>query len=78
MYFMSLKVYRDLKNVIDTAFDDGKAEGKAEGLAEGRNEEKLERITLMLKKGKLSVEEIADIFEVTTQFVAEIKAELNL
>jgi predicted transposase YdaD len=75
---MSLKVYRDLKNVIDTAFDDGKAEGLAEGLAEGRNEEKLERITLMLKKGKLSVEEIADIFEVTMQFVAEIKAELNL
>jgi predicted transposase/invertase (TIGR01784 family) len=73
-YEQSLKVYRDLKNVIDTAFDDG----KAEGLAEGRNEEKLERITLMLKKGKLSVEEIADIFEVTTQFVAEIKAELNL
>ena len=33
-YEESLKVYRDLKNVVDTAFDDGKAEGKAEGIAE--------------------------------------------
>ena len=30
-----LKIYRDLKNVVDTAFDDGKVEGKAEGKAEG-------------------------------------------
>jgi predicted transposase/invertase (TIGR01784 family) len=29
-YENSLKVYRDLKNVIDTAFDDGKNEGKIE------------------------------------------------
>lgn len=26
----SLKYYRDLKNVVDTSFDEGKAEGKAE------------------------------------------------
>jgi len=30
-YEQSLKEYRDLSNVIDTAFDDGKAEGLAEG-----------------------------------------------
>ncbi len=29
-YENSLKIYRDLKNVIDTAFDDGKIEGKTE------------------------------------------------
>ena len=29
-YEDSLKVYRDLKNVIDTAYDEGKAEGKLE------------------------------------------------
>jgi len=34
-YEESLKIYRDLKNVVDTAFDDGKVEGKAEGKAEG-------------------------------------------
>ena len=37
-YEDSLKIYRDLKNVIDTAFDEGKAEGKAEGRAEGKVE----------------------------------------
>lgn len=33
-YENSLKIYRDLKNVIDTAFDDGKIEGKLEGILE--------------------------------------------
>jgi len=34
-YEESLKYYRDLKNVVDTSFEEGKAEGKAEGLVEG-------------------------------------------
>lgn len=62
-YEESLKVYRDLKNVVDTAFDDGKAEGiaegkaegiaegKAEGIAEGRAEEKLETAKNLKKSG---------------------------
>ena len=33
-YEESLKYYRDLKNVVDTSFDEGKAEGKAEGKVE--------------------------------------------
>jgi predicted transposase/invertase (TIGR01784 family) len=33
-YEESLKYYRDLKNVLDTSFDEGKEEGKAEGKAE--------------------------------------------
>jgi len=41
-----LKIYRDLKGVIDTAFDEGKlegiVEGKLEGIVEGRVEGKLE------------------------------------
>lgn len=37
-YEQSLKVYRDLKSVIDTAFDEGKMEGKMEGVLEGREE----------------------------------------
>ncbi len=31
-YEESLKVYRDMKNSLDTAFDEGKAEGRVEGL----------------------------------------------
>ena len=34
-YEASLKNYRDLKSVIDTAFDDGKLEGKLDGKLEG-------------------------------------------
>jgi predicted transposase YdaD len=34
-YEASLKTYRDLKNVVDTSFDEGRAEGKAEGLEDG-------------------------------------------
>ena len=37
-YENSLKIYRDLKNVIDTAYDEGKSEGKSEGKLEGKIE----------------------------------------
>ncbi len=41
-YESSLKAYRDLKGVIDTAFDEGKLEGRLEGRLEGKLEGKLE------------------------------------
>lgn len=34
-YEDSLKAYRDIKNSLDTAKDEGRAEGMAKGLAEG-------------------------------------------
>ncbi|WP_165370664.1 PD-(D/E)XK nuclease family transposase [Aliivibrio finisterrensis] len=37
-YENSLKYYRDLNNVIDTAFDDGKELGKAQGIELGKAE----------------------------------------
>lgn len=37
-YQESLKTYRDLKNSIDTSFDEGKIEGKIEGIKEGKIE----------------------------------------
>jgi predicted transposase/invertase (TIGR01784 family) len=37
-YEMNLKIYRDYKNTVDTAFDEGKIEGKIEGRIEGRIE----------------------------------------
>ena len=49
-YILSLNAYRDFKNSIDTARDEGKAEGlaegKAEGKAEGLAEGELERLKL--------------------------------
>ncbi|AZL83591.1 hypothetical protein EIJ81_01690 [Aliivibrio salmonicida] len=66
-YENSLKYYRDLNNVIDTAFDDGKELGKAEGIELGKAEgilevarnllDVLDNDTIALKTG-LSVEEI--------------------
>jgi predicted transposase/invertase (TIGR01784 family) len=58
VYEDSLKIYRDLKNVIDTAFDDGKLEGKVEGKietaklmkAEGESIEKIIRFTGLSKE----------------------------
>ena len=41
-YEESLKHYRDLKNCIDTSFDDGKLEGQIKGRIEGKLEGKLE------------------------------------
>ena len=44
-YEESLKYYRDLKNVVDTSFDEGKAEGKVEIAREIKSEgEPIEKI----------------------------------
>lgn len=59
-YEDSLKVYRDWKNVLDTAEKKAKEKGLAEGRAEGRAEEKLESARRMLRKG-FSVVDIAEI-----------------
>ena len=37
-YESSLKIYRDLYSVIDSAFIEGKTEGRMEGIEEGRQE----------------------------------------
>ena len=62
-YENSLKIYRDLKGVIDTAFDEGKLEGNLEGRLEGRLEGNLEgrlegrlEIANALKKSGISIE----------------------
>ncbi len=70
-YEEGLKVYRDLKNVIDTPFSDGIIEGKKIE----KTEWKIEGIIKSLKRGKLSLEEIAEIFSVSIDFVIQIKKE---
>ncbi|MDX8394675.1 MAG: PD-(D/E)XK nuclease family transposase, partial [Mariprofundales bacterium] len=72
-YEESLKYYRDLKNSIDTAFDDGKIEGKLEGKLEGeikgKIEGKIETAIKMQQKGYA----IADIAELTGLSIEDIK-----
>ena len=50
-YENSLKIYRDLKSVIDTAFDEGKLEGLIEGKLEGKVD-----VARSLKENGLSVD----------------------
>lgn len=67
-YQHSLKIYRDIKNVIDTAYDEGKMEGniegeargKAEGLQEGEAKKSLEIARTMKVKG-LDLQFIAEV-----------------
>jgi hypothetical protein len=64
-YEDSLKQYRDLKNVIDTAFDDG---GK---------KERLEGIIRALEMGNISVEVISQLFKESIEYILKIKKENN-
>ena len=67
-YEDSLKAYRDIKNSLDTAEEEGRmegreeglAEGMAKGLAEGERNKTLEIATAMKSKG-FSAEDIAQI-----------------
>ncbi|MFM2266653.1 MAG: hypothetical protein RL757_93, partial [Bacteroidota bacterium] len=77
-YEDSLKSYRDLKNVIDTSYDEGKIEGKIEGIIEGEMKVKVKGIINALKNGKWTIEEIAEVFDTTVEFVLNIKKEQNL
>ena len=68
-YEESLKRYRDLKNCIDTSFDDGKAEGKIEGKIEGKYENQKETALNLHKLGF----EIKTITQATGLSMEEIK-----
>jgi len=66
-YEQSLKVYRDLYNVIDTAFGDG----KAEGLAEGEKRKALETARKLRERG-FSAEEISELTGLSFDEVQEL------
>ncbi|OWP81152.1 hypothetical protein BWK63_07155, partial [Flavobacterium covae] len=68
-YESSLKVYRDLKGVIDTAFDEGKMEGLIEGEIKGKIEGKIETAKSLKRLG-VSV-------EIITQATGLTKEEIN-
>ena len=72
-YEESLKVYRDLTNVVNTAVrkgrEEGLAEGREQGLTEGREQERLQ-IARNLKAMGMTT---ADIFKATGLTVEEIE-----
>ena len=78
-YEESLKVYRDLKNVVDTAYDEGKAEGIVEGKAEGKAEGIVEGIqqkaledAKKLKDAGVDLETISRCIGLPIIFVAKL------
>jgi predicted transposase/invertase (TIGR01784 family) len=72
-YEESLKYYRDLKNVVDTSFDEGKAEGRAEGKVEGKAEGKAEGTVEIARRMKLEGEPIDKIARFTGLSNTEIE-----
>lgn len=61
-YDEALKVYRDCKNIVDYAKDEGHAEGKAEGKLEGLVEGRTEGLRFMaanLKKQGMDIKAIS-------------------
>ncbi len=66
-YENSLKVYRDLKGVIDTAFDEGKTEGRSEGKMEGKVE-----VAKSAKQMGLSVTDIAKLTGLTEDQINQL------
>jgi predicted transposase YdaD len=53
--------------------EEGRAEGRTEGEAKGRTEAIQKSIEKALQRGKLSLEEIAEDFEVSVEYVREIQ-----
>lgn len=62
-----MKVYRDWRNVIQTAYDDGMKKGTLKI-----------QIIIALQRNKLTINEIVEDFEVSIDFVLKIKNENNL
>jgi predicted transposase/invertase (TIGR01784 family) len=75
-YEESLKVYRDLKNSIDTAREEGKAEGRAEGRAEGVIEGKMEVVENMIKSGE-DIQKISIFTGITIEEIEALRKKYN-
>ena len=73
LYEESLKVYRDLKGVVDTSYEEGKIEGKIEGKMEGRIEGKNKRNIEIALKMKQMGEPLEKISAYTDLSIDEIK-----
>ncbi len=71
-YEDSLKVYRDLKNSIDTAREEGREEGRKEGREKGREENQVQTALKMLGRG-LSIELISEITGLTPEHIETLR-----
>ena len=74
-YEASKKAYRDIKNSIDTAKQEGLAEGLEIGMEKGMNLRSLEIARKMLAKGMDEVS-IMDMTGLTAEEIKLLKAEM--
>lgn len=70
-YEDSLKAYRDIKNSLDTAREEGREEGRIEGREEGEKKKALQIAKEMLDRG-MPVEVITDITGLTVKQIEEL------
>ncbi|MBI3258370.1 MAG: PD-(D/E)XK nuclease family transposase, partial [Ignavibacteriae bacterium] len=71
-YEDSLKVYRDLKNVIDTAVEEAQAKAEITGKIKGKIEGKIEIAQIMLKN-KESIEKIKNYTGLSEEEISQLK-----
>lgn len=74
-YEHSLKIYRDLNNVIETAETKGEKRGEARGIAKGKAERDREIAQIMLAKG-LDIQLIMEITQLSQKELERLKSEV--
>ncbi len=72
-YEHSLKVYRDLNNVIETAESKGEKKGEARGIVKGKVEKAKEIARSMLEEG-LAIELIMKITQLSKEEIEQLKS----
>ncbi len=70
-YEDSLKAYRDIKNSIDTALEQGREEGMKKGRAEGEKQKALSIAKAMLQRG-LDIQMIAELSGLTAEEIQSL------
>jgi len=69
--WQGVKQYRDLKNILDTAREEGRAEAKDRARAEGRLEASLKAATKMKSLG-FAIDQIAQITKLSEKVVKDL------
>jgi len=75
-YEDSLKYYRDLKNALDTAFEDGIVKGVEKGIEQGI-EQGIEKVAIELMREKVDEQIIASTTGLTHKQIQHLKRKIN-
>ena len=72
----TIKTQKEGSTFMDELLKEALNIGKAEGLTEGKNQEKIATAKRMLKKGKSSLEDIAEDTDLSLDVVKHLQAEM--